>query len=115
MLGRLDASSLASGMSQSKAGANRRLEIETEMRKPRIESRYWREPAMQDEYRTLLEPDEPRPALFPRPDDAARKAEIEAEMRKGRDGGYFRRNSFLPDEYLAILKRGAGATTDDLA
>jgi hypothetical protein len=80
------------------------------MRKPRAENRYWREPAMQDEYRTLLEQEEARPKapLFPRAGDAARKADIELEMRKGRGGEYFRTGSYLPDEYRAILEREYG-------
>ena len=102
----------STALRQPDARTDRRAEIEAEMRKP-IDNRYWRDPAMQEEYRTLLEPNNTRPPLAPRPDDAARKAEIEEEMRKGRQGEYFRAGSFLPDEYFAILKREAGATDSD--
>lgn len=61
-------------------------EIEDELRKPRHENRYWRDPAMQDEYLHLLERRDARIdlPLAPLAGDAARKAEIEAELRKGR-------------------------------
>jgi hypothetical protein len=95
---------------QANPSTNRRAEIEAEMRKPRVDSLYWREPAMQDEYRALLEEEETRPRapLFPRPGDVTRKAEIEGEMRKGRQGEYFRPGSYMPDEYRAILERELG-------
>jgi hypothetical protein len=87
----------------------RRAEIETEMRKPRAENRYWAEPAMQDEYRNLLgRTERERAPLPPRPGDASRKAEIEATMREGRAGAYWRAGSTLPDEYRAILDREIG-------
>ena len=90
-------------------------EIEAELRKPRRESRYWREPAMQDEYLKLLERREERSdlPLAPRAGDATRRGEIEAEMRKGRDGAYWRKGSFMPDEYHAILERETTLSSHD--
>jgi hypothetical protein len=92
----------------------RRSEIEAELRKPRAENRYWREPAMQDEYRDILgRMVAPRSPLPPRPGDPARKAEIEDAMREGRSGAYWRQGSTLPDEYRAILERQASLEPDE--
>jgi hypothetical protein len=96
------------------ADHRRRSEIEAEMHKPRAENRYWREPAMQEEYRDILgRMDAPRPPLPPRPGDPARKAEIEAAMREGRFGPYWRPGSTLPGEYRALLEREMGQEREE--
>jgi hypothetical protein len=89
----------------------RLAQIQAEMRKPRGESDYWRDPATRDEYQTLLERLErgaSAHAPAPRQDDAARKAELQALMRD-RTSAYWREETGLSAEYRAILEREGAA------
>lgn len=88
----------------------RLAQIQAEMRKPRGESDYWREPALRDEYQALLErleSGEGIQAPGPCHDDAARKAELQALMRD-RTSAYWREETGLSAEYRAILERESG-------
>jgi hypothetical protein len=86
--------------------AARLAEIEAEMRKPRGDRQYWKDPELRDEYLAILQRAEGRagqPASSPA--DAARKAEIEQILRTDR-ARY--EQTGLDREYLAILERESG-------
>jgi hypothetical protein len=92
----------------------RLTQIQSEMRKPRGESDYWHDPAMRDEYQTLLERMESGEGAHtpePRHTDAARKTELQALMRD-RTSAYWREETGLSAEYRAILERETGAGGD---
>ena len=85
--------------------AQRRQEIEAEMRKPRGDSDYWKDAALRDEYLALLQRAEGAGQAAPPSGDAPRKAEIERVMRADR---LHYETSGMDREYLAILERESG-------
>jgi hypothetical protein len=88
----------------------RRHEIEMEMKKPRGESEYWRNPEMRDEYRALLEAGAAGEYIpSPTGDDSARRSEIERTMREDRDRYW--RDEAMQHEYSNILQRAVGETS----
>lgn len=82
----------------------RLAEIRADMRGERHSSKYWRDAAVRDEYRSLLERtgiDEPQSGA----NDPARKVELQELMRTDR-AAYFK--SGAAGEYQAILARETG-------
>lgn len=99
-----------SAASSGKPDAQRRAEIEEDMRKPKADSKYWHDPSLRDEYAEILERAESGTLRTGNAaPDATRKAEIESLMKSDR-AAYHRTGA--DQEYLAILQRESGETPD---